>query len=48
MKLLRNLSLFSFSCIVSIATLLFYNLPFFSYVTDNTNESLGGKIFLLT
>ena len=48
MKLLRKLSLFSFSCIVSIATLLLYNLPFFSYVTDNTNESLGGKIFLLT
>ena len=48
MKSLRKpISLFVFSCIVSLATLLFYNLPFFNYVADNTNESTGGKIFLL-
>ena len=49
MKLLRKpLSLFTFSCIVSIGTLLLYNLPFFSYVAGNTNEGTGGRIFLLT
>ena len=47
MKLLRPISLSSFSCIVSIATLLLYNLPFFRYVADNTHESTGGRIFLL-
>ena len=48
MKSLRKpISLFVFSCIVSLATLLFYNLPFFNYVADNTSESTGGKIFLL-
>ncbi len=46
-RLLRPISLFAFSCIVSIATLLLYNIPFFQYVTDNTNASLGGKFFLL-
>ena len=40
-------SLFAFSCVVSLATLLLYNIPFFNYVTDNTNESAGGKLFLL-
>ena len=44
----RPISLFAFSSIVSIATLLLYNLPFFNYVADNTNESIGGRIFLLT
>lgn len=48
-KLLRKpISLFVFSCIVSIGTLLLYNIPFFRYVADNSNESLGGRIFLLT
>ena len=47
-NLLRKpISLFAFSCIVSIGTLLLYNIPFFNYVADNTNENLGGKIFLL-
>ena len=50
-KLLKSLrkpiSLLTFSCIVSIGTLLFYNIPFFNYVADNSNESTGGKIFLL-
>ena len=26
---------------------MLYNIPFFSYVADNTNESIGGQIFLL-
>jgi lipid A ethanolaminephosphotransferase len=48
-KLLRKpISLLTFSCIVSIATLLLYNIPFFNYVANNTNESIGGKIFLMT
>jgi len=48
-KLLRKpISLFVFSCIVSIGTLLLYNIPFFHYVADNSNESAGGRIFLLT
>ena len=36
-----------FSGIVSIGTLLLYNLPFFGYVAGHTNEDTGGKIFLL-
>ena len=43
----RPISLFTFSCIVSIATLLLYNIPFFNYVATNTNEGAGGKVFLL-
>ena len=43
----KPISLFIFSCIVSIGTLLLYNIPFFNYVANNTNENLGGKIFLL-
>ena len=48
MKLLRKpISLFMFSCIVSIGTLLLYNIPFFNFVAANTNETIGGKLFLL-
>ena len=48
MKILhRPITLFTFSCIVTIGTLLLYNIPFFSYVADNTNENIGGQIFLL-
>ncbi len=43
----RPMTLFAFSCVVSIGTLLLYNIPFFSYVADNSNESAGGKAFLL-
>ncbi len=43
----RPISLFAFSCVVSIGTLLLYNIPFFNYVADNSNESAGGKIFLM-
>ena len=42
----RPLSLFSFSCIVSIGTLLLYNLPFFQFVIDNSNESPLGVVWL--
>ena len=42
-----RLSLFTFSCIVSVGTMLFYNIPFFNFVAENTNESVGGRIFLL-
>ena len=45
--LLRPIQLYTFSCIVSIGTLLLYNIPFFNYVANNTNESAGGKILLL-
>ena len=44
---LPPISLFVFSCIVSVWTLLSYNIPFFNYVVDNTNENASGKIFLL-
>ncbi len=46
-RLIRPISLFAFSCVVSIGTLLFYNIPFFNYVVNNTNESVGGKMVLL-
>ena len=46
MKKIRSISLFAFSCILSIGTLLLYNIPFFNYVSQNTNESTGGIIFL--
>ena len=48
-KLLHKpISLFVFSCIASVWTLLLYNLPIFKYVAENSNESLGGQIFLIT
>ena len=47
MRLLRPISLFTFSCIVSIGTLLLYNIPFFRYVADNSHESAAGRWFLL-
>ena len=46
-KLIRPISLFAFSCVVSIGTLLLYNIPFFRYVAANTNEDAGGKMLLL-
>ncbi|MCR4920165.1 MAG: phosphoethanolamine--lipid A transferase EptA [Bacteroidaceae bacterium] len=45
-KLLHPISLFTFSCIVSIGTLLLYNIPFFNYVIDNSNENASQKVFL--
>ena len=48
MKHLRPISLLAFSCIVSIGTLLLYNIPFFNYVADNSNETLAGRMLLMT
>ena len=42
----RPLSLFAFSSIVSIGTLLLYNIPFFRFVIDNSNESPLGVTWL--
>ncbi|MBQ3658056.1 MAG: phosphoethanolamine--lipid A transferase EptA [Bacteroidales bacterium] len=48
MEFLRKpLPLFKFSCVLSIGTMLLFNIPFFNYVADNIDETLGGKIFLL-
>ena len=44
---MKQISLFAFSCVVSIGTLLLYNLPFFNYVAQNTNETAIAKIFLI-
>ncbi len=44
----KPISLFTFSLIVSIGTLLLYNIPFFHFVSNNTTETVGGKIILLT
>ena len=43
----KPISLFTFSGIVSIGTMLLYNIPFFNYVASNSAESIGGKLFLL-
>ena len=43
----RPLSLFTFSGIVSIGTLLLYNLPFFQFVINNSNESPLGVVWLI-
>ena len=44
---MKKISLFLFSCLVSIGTLLLYNIPLFNYVADNSNESAGGWLLLL-
>ena len=41
------MSLLVFSCVVSVATLLLYNIPFFRYVAGHTNEGAGGRLWLL-
>ena len=41
-------SLLIFSCIVSIGTLLLYNLPFFRFVIDNSDEGPFGIAWLIT
>ena len=46
-RLKRPISLFAFSCIASIGTLLFYNLPFFNYALNNINAGVGGKIWIM-
>ena len=47
-RLIASKSLFTFSSIVSIGTLLFYNVPFFVFVASHTDEDGFGKIFLLS
>ena len=42
----RPISILTFSCIVSLGTLLLYNLPFFQFVIDNSNESDAGVAWL--
>ena len=46
-RLIASKSLFTFSSIVSIGTLLLYNVPFFGFVASHTDEDGFGKIFLL-
>lgn len=46
-KLLRPVSLFVFSCIVSVGTMLLYNIPFFNYAVENTTESGFGRVLLM-
>ena len=41
---IKPISLFCFACIVSIGTLVLYNIPFFQYVYNNTN---GNWMFLM-
>ena len=41
------ISLFAFSAIVSVATMLLYNIPFFNYVVEHTNQSTGVRVFLM-
>ena len=45
--LLRPVSLFTFSCIVSIGTLVLYNLPFFRFVIDNSEDGPLGLTWLI-
>ena len=42
----RSLSLFAFSCIVSIGTLLLYNIPFFQFVINNSHAGTVGVVWL--
>ncbi len=46
-KFLKKISLFTFACIVSIGTMLLYNLPFFQFAIDNSNESGFGFAWLM-
>ena len=42
----KPISLFAFSAIVSVATMLLYNIPFFNYVVEHTNQSTPIRLFL--
>ena len=42
----RPVSLITFSCIVSIGTLLLYNIPFFDFAIEKSNESSIGVAWL--
>ena len=43
----RPMPLIVFSSIISIGTLVAYNIPFFQYVIDNSNESAIGLVWLV-
>ena len=43
----KPISLFAFSAIVSVATMLLYNIPFFNYVVEHTNQSTPIRVFLI-
>lgn len=43
----KPISLLAFSAIVSLATMLLYNIPFFNYVAHNTNAGTMGRMFLM-
>ena len=43
----RTISLLRFACIVSIATMVLYNLPFFRYALTHSNERAGGVALLM-
>ena len=45
---MKKITLVTFSSIVSLWTLLVYNIPFFHYVAQNSESSFGGKLFLIT
>ena len=42
----RPMSLIVFSSIISIGTLVAFNIPFFQYVIENSNESTIGIVWL--
>ena len=44
---MKRISLFAFSSVISIGTLVLYNMPFFQYVACHTAEAVGGMLFLL-
>ena len=48
LTLRKPISTAAFAAIVSIGTLLLYNIPFFSYVARNSNEGDGGRLLLMT
>ena len=41
------MSLIVFSSIISIGTLVAFNIPFFQYVIENSNESTIGIVWLI-
>ena len=47
LTLRKPISTAAFAAIVSIGTLLLYNIPFFSYVARNSNEGDGGRLLLM-
>ena len=46
-RILRPMSLLTFACVVSGATLLLYNIPFLQYAATNSNADAGGKLLML-